>query len=29
MGSNADPILVKKVIGLINELKGALEAELF
>lgn len=24
MGANADPVLVKKVIGLINELKVAL-----
>jgi len=28
MGTNADPALVKKVMGLINELRSALEAEL-
>lgn len=28
MGTNADPALVKKVVGLINELRNALEAEL-
>jgi len=28
MGTNADPVLVAKVSGLINELKNALEAEL-
>jgi hypothetical protein len=28
MGSKADPALVRKVIGLINELRNTLEAEL-
>jgi len=28
MGTNADPALVAKVTGLINELRNALEAEL-
>jgi len=28
MGTNADPVLVSKVNGLINELRGSLEAEL-
>jgi len=28
MGTNADPALVSKVTGFINELKAALEAEL-
>jgi hypothetical protein len=28
MGTNADPALVAKVTGLINELRSALEAEL-
>lgn len=28
MGTNADPVLVKKVMGLINELRNSLEAEL-
>lgn len=28
MGTNANPVLVKKVVGLINELRAALETEL-
>jgi hypothetical protein len=28
MGTNADPVLVKKVVGLINTLRGSLESEL-